>query len=172
MSRVPARPHAPVVILACGNPSRGDDALGPMLLEQLQTWLEAAGLAENFELIGDFQLQIEHALDLSGRRLALFIDAGHETPAPFVFRPVAAVDRASPGTHALLPESVLAVLPRISGEAPPPAFVLCVRGERFALGEGLSPAAARHADAALELLKELARAASADNWQGYVNGSR
>lgn len=172
MSRVPARPHAPVVILACGNPSRGDDALGPMLLEQLQTWLEAAGLAENFELIGDFQLQIEHALDLSGRRLALFIDAGHETPAPFVFRPVAASDRTGASTHALLPESVLAVLPRISGEAPPPAFVLCVRGESFALGEGLSPAAARHADAAFELLKELVRAASADHWQDHVSGCR
>ena len=27
---------APLLILAVGNPSRGDDALGPMLLERLQ----------------------------------------------------------------------------------------------------------------------------------------
>jgi hypothetical protein len=43
------------------------------------------GLADGFELIGDFQWQVEHALDLAGRRLALFIDAGERTPAPFVF---------------------------------------------------------------------------------------
>ena len=86
---------APVVILACGNPSRGDDALGPILLDRLQAWLESAGcagLADDFELIGDFQLQVEHALDLIGRRLALFIDAGQQTPAPFVFRRAQAIE--------------------------------------------------------------------------------
>ncbi len=164
---------APVVILACGNPSRGDDALGPILLDRLQTWLETAGcagLADDFELITDFQLQVEHALDLVGRRLALFIDAGQQTPAPFVFRRAQAIDSASPSTHSLPPESVLAVLPRISREAPPPAFILCVRGERFELGEGLSPAAMRHAHAAFELLNELCRAADVGAWQARVSG--
>jgi len=54
----------PVVVFACGNPSRGDDALGPLLLDQLQIWLDEEGLADGFELISDFQWQIEHALDL------------------------------------------------------------------------------------------------------------
>ena len=166
-------PHAPVVILACGNPSRGDDALGPLLLDRLQTWLEAAGLADGFELIVDFQLQIEHALDLSGRRLALFIDAGQQTPAPWRLRQAQARDGASPSTHALPPESVLAVLPRVSGEVPPPAFVLCVRGEHFELGEGLSAAATRHADSAFALLQELCRTSRADAWQALsAGGSR
>jgi Ni,Fe-hydrogenase maturation factor len=35
-------PLPPVLILACGNPSRGDDALGPLLLERLQNWLDEA----------------------------------------------------------------------------------------------------------------------------------
>ena len=146
---------APVVVFACGNPSRGDDALGPLLLDRLQAWLDAEGLADGFELIGDFQLQIEHALDLAGRRLALFIDAGHETPAPFVFRQTVAVDKPGHSTHAFPPESVLAVLPRVSDEVPPPAFVLCVRGEKFELGEGLSVAASAYAEAAFVLLKQL-----------------
>ena len=146
---------APVVVFACGNPSRGDDALGPLLLDRLQAWLDAEGLADGFELIGDFQLQIEHALDLAGRRLALFIDAGHETPAPFVFRQTVAVDKPGHSTHALPPESVLAVLPRVSDQVPPPAFVLCVRGEKFELGEGLSVAASAYAEAAFVLLKQL-----------------
>jgi hydrogenase maturation protease len=146
---------APVVVLACGNPSRGDDALGPLLLDRLQAWLEAEGLADGFELIGDFQLQIEHALDLADRQLALFIDAGHSTPAPFLFRPAVAANCATHSTHALSPEAVLTVYPQVVGAAPPPAYVLCVRGESFALGEGLSQAAEAHANAAFALLQTL-----------------
>lgn len=156
---------APVVILACGNPSRGDDALGPVLLDRLQAWLDAEGLADGFELIGDFQLQIEHALDLVGRRLALFVDAGSGTAAPFAFRQTAAASGVSYTTHALLPEAVLAVLPRISDAAPPLAFVLCVRGERFALGEDLSQAAQANADAAFALLLRLCVCPQLDAWK-------
>ena len=162
---------APVVIFACGNPSRGDDALGPLLLERLQGWLDAEGLTHGFELIGDFQLQIEHALDLVGRRLALFIDAGHGTPAPFTFRETAASSAASHSTHALPPESVLAVLPRVSDEAPSPAFVLCVRGECFALGEGLSKAAQAHADAAFVLLRRLCDGPVLEAWKNEAYNS-
>jgi hydrogenase maturation protease len=109
----PAR--APVVILACGNPSRGDDALGPYLLDRLHDWLRSEGLSDGFELIGDFQWQIEHALDLAGRRLALFIDADQQVAAPFALRRVLPADTlaCSPSTHALSPEAVLAVLARV-----------------------------------------------------------
>jgi len=159
---------APVVILAVGNPSRGDDALGPLLLERLRDWLDAAGLRSDFELIEDFQLQVEHALDLVGRRLALFIDAGQGTPAPFAFQPV----RAGRGsglvrhsTHALSPEAVLAVLPRIGESTVPAAFVLAVRGERFELGEAPSEAARVHADAAMCLLQALCRNPEVEAWE-------
>lgn len=150
-------PLAPVVVLACGNPSRGDDALGPLLLDRLQAWLDASGRAVGVELIGDFQLQVEHALDLVGRQLVLFIDAGQQTPAPFVFRRLRADAASAYSTHALSPEALLAVLPRIDQQAPPPAFVLCVRGETFVLGEGLSAAATAHAEQAFELLQQLLR---------------
>ncbi len=163
-------PLPPVLILACGNPSRGDDALGPLLLERLQNWLNSAGLAAGFELIGDFQFQIEHALDIVGRQLVLFIDAGEQSTAPFVFRQAraAARDLAKPGTHALSPEAVLAVLAHINHAAPPPAFVLCVRAESFALGEGLSPAASRHAECAFELLQALCRVAKLEAWMSRL----
>ena len=159
---------APVVILACGNPSRGDDALGPLLLDRLQAWLDTEGLAEGFELLGDFQLQIEHALDLAGRSLALFIDAGHGTPVPFLFREAVAANTTAYSTHALSPESVLTVYPQVSDEAPPPAFVLCVRGESFELGESLSQAAKIHADAAFVLLQKLCCNAQVDFWAAQV----
>jgi hydrogenase maturation protease len=61
------------LVLAVGNPSRGDDALGPALLERLRdAGVDAAG---DVELLTDFQLQIEHALDLQGRQAVLFVDA-------------------------------------------------------------------------------------------------
>lgn len=151
---------APVIVFCIGNPSRGDDALGPYVHGQLENWLKSAGLDATVELIEDFQLQIEHALDLAGRQLAIFVDAGAETPAPLVFRPLAASTVVSHSTHALPPESVLQVA-RQTGIELPPAYVLCVRGESFALGEPLSPAANVHAAAALALLQRLLAAPDA-----------
>ena len=141
--------RAGVVVFAIGNPSRGDDALGPLLLARLAQWLAAQARGGEFELIDDFQLQIEHALDLQGRRLALFIDAGCATPAPFSFYPIVhAASSATSSTHALPPEGVLDVYRQFAGREPPPSFVLCVRGEEFELGAGLSGAAREHAELA------------------------
>ena len=74
----------------------------------------------------------------------------------------------SHSTHALSPESVLAVLPRISEEAPPPAFVLCVKGESFELGEGLSAAADAGATAAFDLLRQLSRHPDRATWRRFA----
>jgi len=159
-----------VVIFAVGNRSRGDDAIGPLLLERLLPWLGAAARAHEFELIDDYQLQIEHALELRGRRLALFIDAGVDTPRPFQFYPVVAAPAAgSSSTHQLSPQGVLEVYRRIETAAAPPAFVLCVRGERFGLGEGLSDQARAHAQAAWEQLTRLCRRPDAARWRDLAN---
>ncbi len=155
---------APVVVLAVGNPSRGDDALGPRLLARLETWLVAQGRAGEVELIEDFQLNIEHALDLQGRRLALFIDAGSGTPAPYTFTRLHAAAGLGSSTHALEPGAVLKVFEQTCPGPAPACFVLCVRGERFELGEGLSPAAEGHAEAAWGLLAELMARAELAAW--------
>ncbi len=157
---------APVVIFFVGNPSRGDDALGPELCGRLAVWLENTGLSDEVELIEDFQLQIEHALDLTGRRLALFVDAGVQTPGPFIFRAIEASTATSHTTHALSPEAVLQVAQQVGqGEMMPPAFVLCVRGESFELGTALTSPASAAADAALEFLKTLCQQAMLSAWQ-------
>jgi len=159
-----------VVVLAAGNRSRGDDAIGPLLLERLASRLAAEGRGGEFELIDDYQLQIEHALDLKGRRLALFIDSGWRTRAPLAFYAVeAAPDAAQGNTHELSPQAVLEVYRRIERAAPPPAFVLCVRGERFELGEGLSAPAAANAEAAWGQLIRLCRQPDAVFWRDMAN---
>jgi hydrogenase maturation protease len=140
---------APVVVFVTGNESRGDDALGPELAQR-------AGLADRPDvvLIVEQQLQIEHALELAGRRLAVFIDAGRGTPAPFELRRAEPSARYLHTTHALPPEAVLETARRLGTDLPE-AWVLCVRGERFALGEGLSAAAERHLAAAGPALQRL-----------------
>jgi len=161
--------RAPVVVLAAGNRSRGDDAIGPLLLERLASWLAAAGRSAEFELIDEYQLQVEHALDLQGRRLALFIDAGWRTPAPLAFYALGAQPDALPAsTHALSPQAVLGVFRQIVPAEPPPAFVLCVSGDQFGLGAGLSAAAKLHLDAAWRHLQRLCAQPEAARWRALA----
>jgi hydrogenase maturation protease len=148
------RPPAPTLVLAVGNPSRGDDALGPALAERLEA-LALPGV----EVLVDFQLQVEHSMDLLGRELVVFVDAGAGTPAPYELRAARPADALTHTSHALAPEAVLAAYRRVHGSEPPHALVLCVRGESFELGEPLSAAAAAHLDSAWLALQDLCRAA-------------
>ncbi len=128
-----------LVVFGYGNPARGDDALGPLLLARLAEHPAPPGLS--LTLVEDFQLQIEHALDLDDADLALFLDAGTgASPAPFLFTAIAPSGELghSHTSHALSPQAVLDVFATIRHRPPPPAYLLCPRGARFALGEPLS----------------------------------
>jgi len=156
---------APVVVFAVGNPSRGDDAIGPVICGRLEKWLENEGLADEVELIEDFQLNVEHALDLQGRELVLFIDAGENTPAPFIFEQIYPSTATSHTTHALPPQAVLKVYRQMEGKEPPPSFVLCVRGEEFELGAEMTPAALGGIEAAMTLLERLVTKLTLADWR-------
>jgi hydrogenase maturation protease len=145
---------APVLVLAVGNPSRGDDAIGP----ELAARLEAAALT-GVEVITEFQLQVENALDLVGRERVIFVDAGLDTPVPFELRRIEAVPEFLHTSHAISPEAVLATFARVQDGDAPECWVLCVRGESFELGEPLSAAAARHVEGAWPALLRIARGA-------------
>jgi hydrogenase maturation protease len=168
MSGLSASELRPVVVFAIGNPSRGDDAIGPLLYARLSAWLEEQGLAGSFDLYEDFQLQIEHAIDLKGRQMALFIDAGDSTPGPYTFGRIRPLEGIAHTSHALPPESVLQVYRQIEGEEPPPAFVLCVRGESFALGEPLGAAAAAYLEAAFNFLTAIFRQPLLADWDAAI----
>lgn len=159
---------AEILIFGYGNPGRGDDALGPLLLERLETCLDddSRRLAGGIELLTDFQLQVEHALDLVGRRLVLFADAHLSCPPPWVLRPLRTAATPSYSTHALSPESVLSVYRQTQGGEPPPCFLLGIRGERFELGEGLSETAGVCLESALELVRDLCVHPQPDYWHG------
>jgi hydrogenase maturation protease len=156
-----------IVLFGYGNPSRGDDALGPLLLERAEAWIKGQpGLA--VETVADFQLQVEHALDLQDRDLALFLDADVACRAPYVLRRAAPRQDASYTTHELSPGAVLQVCREVTGKDSPPAYILSVRGERFELGDSLSRGAERNLDAAWELLQTLLLDGRPEAWNGRL----
>ncbi len=142
-------PPAALLVLGWGNLSRGDDALGPLVIAGLRRCLPQ-DWRDQVELLEDYQLQIEHALDLSGRSRILFVDASLNCASPFEARPVSAARDSSFTSHALSPQALLQVFSDIQGYAPPPATLLAIRGESFELGETLGSSAQSHLDAALE----------------------
>jgi hydrogenase maturation protease len=149
-----------LVVLGWGNDARGDDALGPLLLGRV-----ARADWPDVTTIEDFQLQIEHALDLAGADTALFLDAGRNTPAPFAFIEIAPKRGATHTTHALTPEAVLDVYARLLARMPPPSFALSVCGERFELGEGLSPQGASRLEDAWAFVRGLMEERSVESWR-------
>ena len=139
-------------MLAVGNPSRGDDGVGPLLAERLQ-----ALALPHVEVLVDFQLQVEHALDVAGRKRVIFIDACVDAERPWVVRELAADARFAHTSHALTPSQVLETHRRVVGGDPPEAFLFGIRAGCFDLGAELSADAARGCEAAWPALLDLCR---------------
>jgi hydrogenase maturation protease len=153
-----------LLVLGYGNPSLGDDALGPELLARLERERARRPDWAGIGLLTDFQLQIEHALDLEDRGLVLFIDASVSCAAPFAFSPVAPERDTSYTTHALSPAAVLRVWVDLKGTLPPPAFLLTVRGYSFELGDRLSEQARANLEAAFTFARDLCERLDAQEW--------
>jgi hydrogenase maturation protease len=155
-----ARPDpAPLLVVAVGNPSRGDDAIGPLLVERLrEAGVEAGG---RVELLTDFQLQVEHALDLAGRCAVLFVDAalpGRAGPDGVLLQRLQPDEAVPAASHALRPGAVLRVFRDVHGTEPPPAWLLAVEGGSFELGAGLTPRAGAHLESAVAAARAWLRA--------------
>lgn len=159
-------PRPRVVVFGYGNPSRGDDGLGPALAGRLAGWAAAVADRCELEVIEDFQLQVEHALDLEDRDLALFLDASVAAAAPWTFRRLRPQADPTTTTHELSPAAVLQVYRDIHGSPPPPSYLLSVRGLSFGLGAPLGPEARRHLESAWLLLQRLLEDPSREAWDG------
>ena len=140
---------APVLIFGWGNPSRGDDALGPLFVERIEA-LNLPGV----ECLTDFQLQVEHALDLQGRSRILFVDASIDAPAPFSAERIEAEKDDSFTTHAMTPQSVLQVYRDLEDDDAAPTWLLAIRAETFELGEPPTATALANLDAAIDWARD------------------
>ncbi len=159
---------APTLIFAIGNESRGDDALGPVLLREINLMLNDNNLSDLFDLIEDYQLQIEHAMDMKDRKRVLFVDAGMDTKAPFSFHRASNRNEPVLYSHALAPEALLSVYQQFYGEMPPDAYILCIRGYGFELGAPPSSEARENLSQSLQFFQKLMLPTC--NWEALTDG--
>lgn len=141
--------RTPILIFAIGNESRGDDALAPLLVRQLQ-----AEASPQVELIEDYQLQVEHVTDLVGRKAVLFIDADVCCDAPFHFSRIDAGHDQSYTSHAMTPFALLHAFKQVYGTDAPTSFLIRIRGYSFELGDGLSNEAQANLKSATARVRE------------------
>lgn len=149
--------RAPVLVIGIGNPSRGDDALGPAVVARLEELLRAELAGGQVETLVDFQLQIEHTLDISGRDKVFIVDASVSAASPLAIGRVAANDAPSPFSHAMSPAELLGVYERTFGPAPP-VWAVAVRGRTFELGAPIGDEALAHVEPAARAIVAEVRA--------------
>lgn len=146
---------AATLIFTYGNPSRGDDGLGPMMFQLLETDKPSEHYLDDVELLTDYQLQIEHSVDIEHRDRVLFIDASVSAEAPYEFHQLHPNRDHSYTTHAMSPASVLDVYQQINQRRPPPSYMLSIRGYEFGLGQELSQQARLNLQRGYEFIKQL-----------------
>jgi hydrogenase maturation protease len=145
----------PILLYGYGNPGRQDDGLGVALVEQLEAWAAAEGIS-GIVCDSNYQLNAEDALAVADSRLVVFIDATREGAEPFTFRRLAPRAEIAFSTHAMAPESVLALCAELYGKSPP-AWMLAIRGTAWEPAAEPTAAAQSNLAAAREFLQQWLR---------------
>ncbi|HEY1348146.1 MAG TPA: hydrogenase maturation protease [Ktedonobacteraceae bacterium] len=128
------------LVIGIGNEYRGDDALGLVVARMLRARTE--GSVRVVESAGDCTTLLE---TWKQARKVLLVDAVLSGARPGTIHRFDVSARAIPSgcvlasTHAFGLADTLA-LAHIMGQLPPDVLVYGLEGERFAVGEGLSPA--------------------------------
>lgn len=118
-----------ILVYGYGNPGRQDDGAGVLLVEELAAW---AGLGERPWLTFDsnYQLNAEDALAAAEQDVVIFVDAARDQAEGFRLRALRPSLSVSFSTHAMTPESVLALSRELYG-ASPTAYALTIRGYKW-----------------------------------------
>lgn len=121
------------LLIAYGNPGRGDDGLGPAFAERIAAH-DLPGLTVEI----DYQLTVEHALMMAPFARVIFADARMDGDGAFEFRPLVPGNPQNIGSHSVTPEVALALCQLLYG-ATLQAFVLGISGDKFGdMSEDLS----------------------------------
>lgn len=145
----------PILILAMGNPSRGDDAFGPLLAERLSQWLskQPPAAQDRIDVICDQQLMVEHVDDLQGRQRVLFIDAAASGLPALRLTPVEPQNQApTVQSHSCTPPQLLALYRHLLKLPPPRSDLLSLTGQCFELGAPLSGTTQQNMEATWPML--------------------
>jgi hydrogenase maturation protease len=124
-----------LLIIGYGNPLRGDDGIGPAVIDELQ----GSPMAALAELLQRHQLGPELAEQVAAADAVIFVDASAiGTPGEIRTRKLSAPEVATSDlTHHVSPELLLATARELYGRAPNAALVT-VCGESFEMGAPMS----------------------------------
>jgi hydrogenase maturation protease len=141
------------LILACGNPLRGDDGVGP----HLAAWAEERFVGTpGLRIISRQQWTPELAADLAKAEAAIFIDCSVAMPPGTTILAQVAPARKTdaPATHQLDATELLELTNELYASLPRSALLLTIGAGSVELHEGFSEAVAAALPAAQTLLEE------------------
>jgi hydrogenase maturation protease len=146
-----------VLVIAWGNPLREDDAVAWHVLEGLRSLKPRRGLPP-LKLRHAHQLAPELAECVSQAQGVVFIDARRDgQPGEVRSEAIGPSAGTNPLAHSLSPQGLLLYAEQLCGRAPK-AIVLSVVGERFGMGEALSPLVRQAIPRAIRAVVRQARA--------------
>ena len=146
-----------VLVVAWGNPLGEDDAVAWHVLEALRALRPRPGLPP-LHLRHAHQLIPEMAECVSRATGVVFVDARRDgNPGEVRREQVTPRAGANPLAHSLSPQALLLYAEQLYGRAPQ-AVVLSIAGERFGMGEALSPAVRRAIPRAVRAIVRQAKA--------------
>ncbi len=122
-----------LLVLSCGNPSRGDDGAGLLVHEQLALFKDRQP-ALPVRLIHDFQLQIEDILEIRDGDLIMFVDACINSETALSIKAVETAPAQGAFSHNLSPSQWLAIYQEVSGKTSD-ALQVGIAGKKFDLGD-------------------------------------
>ena len=135
-----------MLVYGYGNPGRQDDGLGPLAAEEIEK------LGYPFaDTDANYQLQIEDAEEISRYDVVIFVDASIEGEQPFTIRKIEPALKIAFTTHAMGPESVLALC-QGSFAGSPDTWLVAIRGYGFDIGEELTERARGNFQQALSFI--------------------
>lgn len=152
----------PALLLACGNPLRGDDGFGGWVASKAQEQLANRQL----EVVVSRQFTPEMAEPISTSDTVIFLDCSATSePGQISRHPVEATTRpARLMTHHMSPESLLWMSQELYGRVPRVAYLITVGGESFKMEERLSDAVRGAAPAVLSMVREIVHSAKQQRW--------
>ena len=146
-----------VLVVAWGNPLREDDGVAWHVLEGLRSLKPRPGLPP-LKLRHAHQLAPEMAECVSQAQGVVFIDARRDgIPGEVRCEEVVPSAGSNPLAHSLSPQALLLYSQQLYGRAPR-AVVVSIGGERFAMGEELSPVVRRALPRAIRTVVRHAKA--------------
>lgn len=152
----------PALILACGNPLRGDDGLGGWMAAQVQEKFTSSQV----EVVASHQFTPELAEPISTADTVIFLDCSAKEEAGKVSLQVMAPAEKLPRliSHHMHPASLLRLSQELYGRVPRLAYLITVGGKSFKIGAQLSDAVSDAAPEVLSLVEEIVQGANTLRW--------